>query len=145
MGLPGRFWPKVEKGDGCWNWTGTRKPAGYGAIHEYDSTRKRKTRYAHRVAWEIARGPIPDGLSVLHSCDNPRCVNPDHLFLGDDAANALDKAIKGRAARKLTPEAVRGIRNLIQYGYPQRIVAAMYQVDQTCVSSIHLKKTWWWC
>ncbi|MGH7024521.1 MAG: HNH endonuclease signature motif containing protein [Caulobacteraceae bacterium] len=58
----------------------------------------RDTRYAHRLAWELANGPIPDGLLILHKCDNPVCCNPDHLFLGTAADNHADCAAKGRAA-----------------------------------------------
>lgn len=89
-----RFWCKVSKGDGCWEWIACRTLDGYGRIAVNG-----KVLRAHRVSWELHFGPIPAGLDVLHECDNPPCVNPSHLFLGTDIDNAADKAAKGRAPR----------------------------------------------
>lgn len=86
-----RFWAKVEKTDGCWEWTAFVHPKGYGMFGV-----GREARRAHRVSYEIANGPIPDGLCVCHSCDNRRCVRPDHLFLGTNQDNVDDKMRKGR-------------------------------------------------
>ncbi len=88
-----RFWKHVQKTDQCWNWTSTKLPAGYGMIK---ADRSRKNLYAHRVSWEIHNGSIPDGLFVLHDCDNPSCVRPDHLFLGTQLDNMQDCVSKGR-------------------------------------------------
>jgi hypothetical protein len=89
-----RFWARVAKGDDCWEWQGPRNARGYG----YGSVRS-KTTFAHRIAWEIVNGPIPKGMVVRHSCDNPPCVNPAHLLLGLPRDNSADMVARGRAAR----------------------------------------------
>lgn len=107
-----RFWPKVIKGvteDDCWDWAGCFfKSFGYAAISVNNQAAK-----AHRVSWEIHNGPIPENANVLHKCDNPRCTNPRHLFLGTIADNNRDKWEKGRHG-KFTPEKVRRIRALYE-------------------------------
>lgn len=89
-----RFARLVERGPGCWLWKGARQPNGYGRFSAY--SKARKTQMAHRWAWILANGPIPDGMRVLHRCDNPPCVNPAHLFLGTDSDNMRDCVAKGR-------------------------------------------------
>lgn len=92
MSLEDRFWNKVDKEteSGCWEWVGSTRN-GYGCIRPIGVTK-----YSHRVSWELHNGPIPDGLWVLHKCDNRKCVNPDHLFLGTNQDNVNDKMSKGR-------------------------------------------------
>lgn len=88
-----RFWARVEKSDGCWLWTGRPATAtGYGNFY----VKGRGQVGVHRLAYEMARGPIPSGMFVCHHCDVRLCVRPDHLFLGDAAANNSDMKAKGR-------------------------------------------------
>ena len=91
MEIAGRFWAKVNKTSACWNWKTGKYSAGYGAfsLHGYNTR-------AHRFAWELAYGQIPEGLEVCHHCDNPACVRPDHLFLGTQKQNIRDGINKGR-------------------------------------------------
>lgn len=77
-----RFWAKVEKTEGCWNWTAALKPNGYGAY--WDGYR---LRYPHRYSYELASGPIPDGMQIDHTCHNRSCVNPGHLRLATTKQN----------------------------------------------------------
>lgn len=97
-----RFWAKVAKrdGDGCWEWTANRNNRGYGLF----AVSRGQTRSAHRVSYEMANGPIPDGLYVCHSCDNPPCVRPSHLWLGTNSQNMLDAVKKGRHAGGFTQD-----------------------------------------
>lgn len=84
------YWSLVIVQEGCWDWSGYKQPEGYGTFPHA------KTWYAHRVSWELHNGPIPDGMHVLHTCDNPPCSNPAHLFLGTVADNMADRKAKGR-------------------------------------------------
>lgn len=90
---PERFWRRVMKpeSDGCWTWTGSTAGYGYGRV--FVDGRQQS---AHRVAWELTNGPIPEGLIVCHKCDNPPCVRPLHLFLGTHKDNSQDMVRKQR-------------------------------------------------
>ena len=121
-----RFWPKVRRGTKCWEWIAARQPHPRGKGFTYGifwvGDRKAGTGkmiQAHRVAWELTKGPAPAGMKVLHKCDNPACVRPSHLFLGTQKDNMADMVAKGRknAARgerhgsaKLTQVQVEQIR-----------------------------------
>lgn len=102
-----RFWNRVDKtlGHGpkgeCWVWVAGHDGYGYGAIRY-----KGKSVVTHRVSWEMANGLIPDGMKVLHRCDNPPCVNPDHLFLGTHQDNMADMKEKKRYANRHTKRTV---------------------------------------
>ena len=129
----------------CWLWVGSVGPQGYGAF--WDSKQNRRYR-AHRAAWELYVGPIPDDICVLHKCDVRHCVNPDHLFLGDRADNFADMWAKGRyrAGRgtempnaKLNDAAVRAIRRSSK---SQRAIAREYGVDQSLICLVQTRKSW---
>jgi len=92
--LKERFWDKVVIGPNCWVWVGACDSNGYGRVRR--ERREDGVEGAQRMSWILANGPIPDGLFVLHHCDNPPCVRPKHLFLGTQADNLADCISKGR-------------------------------------------------
>jgi len=152
--LEERFWAKVDKKgpDDCWEWTGALGGDRYG--HRYGQIGiSGKIVRAHRVSWELANGPIPKGICVLHHCDNPSCVNPSHLFLGTKLDNAQDAIKKGRyvnlrgednGAAELTEQDVHEIRQMLGRGIPQRVIAKKYGVSKSTVTRIGAGKTWGW-
>lgn len=91
------FWAHVRKEQDCWIWTGARHPFGHG-LFMWEG----KNQYVHRISWQLHKGPIPDGLYVCHTCDNPPCVNPDHLWIGTCGDNLRDMAAKGRHAKPMS-------------------------------------------
>jgi hypothetical protein len=140
-----RFWQRVFKTDSCWLWTLIPSAKGYGRW----TVEGRKV-FTHRYAWTITNGPIPDFLRVLHTCDNPPCVNPDHLWLGTDADNGRDKKEKGRAAKgenngraKITIEIVDLIRSQYKTGnYSHRSLAKKYSLSKTEIGHIIREEKW---
>lgn len=145
--LQQRFWSKVDRGGDCWLWTAARSPLGYGKISVGRSGEG--VELAHRVSWEIHFGPVPDGMCVLHRCDNPPCVRPDHLFLGDRADNAADSAAKGRTRSgesnhnaKLSSSSVALIRSRVAGGESNTSVARDFGITQSAVSMIVNRRRW---
>lgn len=147
----------VNAASGCWHWIGATREKGYGVINEGGEGRALA---AHRVSFELHVGPIPEGKWVLHRCDNPPCVNPAHLFLGDALANVRDMDAKGRRvsvprfgprdpaqvlrherhpAAKLTAAQVRDIRSSMAKGTD---LAQRYGIDKTTVSRVRRGQTW---
>jgi hypothetical protein len=114
--LEERFWEKVDKSGDCWLWTGATYRNGYGNIWDYDRGRKV---LAHRVAYELANGEIPEGLLVCHICDVRLCVTPAHLWVGTHGDNLSDMAMKGRST-KGRPSPQKGRKRLYQRGPYQR-------------------------
>lgn len=108
-----RFWSKVEIGDPaeCWDWRAGVNKGGYG-VFEVGTSQRHQSASAHRVAWEVtAEEPVPPGLFVCHRCDNPRCCNPRHLFLGTPRENTRDMIAKGRRVAPSTANRARGDRH----------------------------------
>lgn len=147
-----RFWAKVDKTDDCWIWTGclsgNRRSTGQPQFRIAN-----KTYYSHRVSWEMANGDIPEDLCVLHKCDVPQCVKPDHLFLGTQLDNIRDMVQKGRARgnnikgedhtlHKLVDANIREIRQLSVQRVPQRKIAKRYGVSQYVVWAIIHRRMW---
>jgi hypothetical protein len=150
MALEQRFWSKVDIKDlnECWEWKASCFHNGYGQFGlNYKMVR------TNRLAWELVHGPIPEGMCVLHHCDNPKCCNAkntkDHLFLGTNQDNIDDKVNKNRQAHgenhgsvKLTEEQVLEVRRLRKEGYKQRELADMFGVSQVQIHNIINRKQW---
>ena len=97
LSLSEAFWPKVEKTETCWIWQGAKDPRGYGRVYcTFKPKEKVSTLRAHKVALILSGIDVPNGMCVLHKCDNPSCVNPSHLFIGTQVDNMKDMASKGR-------------------------------------------------
>ena len=147
-----RFWEKVDRlsVDGCWRWTASKNPGGYGTI-----TINGRTTKASRVSWMLEHGPIPSGLWVLHHCDNPVCVRPSHLFLGTCLDNHRDSIAKGRRSRhgglalgenngrsKITNRDVAAIRKARANGERVIVIAARFGTSRQNIYSITNANTW---
>jgi len=141
LDLEDRFWNYVDlRGpDECWGWLGSFDRGGYG---RFDS------KGAHRVSHSLNVGAIPDGMCVLHRCDNPACVNPKHLFLGTCKDNVVDMVSKGRNAKttgednfgaKLTNQQVLAIR---EDGRTNATIAAEYMAGVVAIRNIKTRRKW---
>lgn len=136
-----RFWRFVQKTEKCWIWLGTTR-RGYG--------RCGVNIQAHRYSYELHKGTIPDGLKVLHTCDTPSCVNPDHLYVGTNKDNSQDAVRRGRIAHgerqgssKLTAKDITAIRSMFATGYyTRKDIAKVFKVSASSVALIVAGKTW---
>jgi len=143
------FWNKVDKTsnpNGCWEWTGYIMPDGYGRFNF-----QMKGKSAHKCSYTFTYGDIPEGLVVMHICDNPRCVRPCHLKLGTHADNSKDMTDKGRQAKgikngggvKLTEQQILEIRNLYattKTSYNK--LGLQYNVSKVSIANIINRKLW---
>lgn len=140
-----REYTPVASTNACWEWTGARRK-GYGVV----SVQSSRNRDAHIVAWELANGrPVPSGMVIRHSCDNPPCVNPAHLLLGTHRDNVRDKVERDRQSKgvdhglsKLSAADVQAIRQLAARGVRQRRIADDFGISQSNVSLIANRKGW---
>lgn len=146
--IVGFFWSKVEKGKGCWIWKGPRGHKGYGQITYVKANGRTSTLRAHRVSYQIHKGE-PGEFFVCHSCDNPPCVNPDHLWLGTHNDNMQDMVKKQRlfpgveAKSPLTREAVLHIRSVYTHKYGQlKQLAEQYGVDPMTIRRVVRREVW---
>jgi hypothetical protein len=156
--------------DGCWEWTGKVGKNGYGTLVHAEKG-KRNHLLAHRVMYEIFIGPIPNGKFVCHTCDNRKCINPDHLWVGTHSENMKDAANKGRIpaiGRKHTEETkkkfklrsrpqkkgesswlsklkeydVLRIREMLSKGIKQKYIMNEYGISRSCLYMISVRETW---
>lgn len=145
-----RFWEYVDRTPGfgpngdCWQWTGgVRFPGGYGRLYMFG-----RTYAAHRLVWRLTYGKDAEGM-VLHACDMPLCVNPEHLREGDAAENAQDRVNRDRQLKgsrhwkaKLTEDAVATIRQRLAGGEKGAVIGRDFGVSRTVISSIRRNQTW---
>jgi len=133
--------------NGCWDWIAARYQNGYGYVR---IPHTRKNTMAHRMAWMLTYGEIPDGMYVCHHCDNPSCVNPEHLFLGTQKDNMRDMNNKKRSNHqgihnsqaKITKHDADIIRARTTLGEPRRWLAIEYGLAKSTVQAVITAKTW---
>lgn len=147
-----RFWDKVHKTDGCWEWTGPCRPYGRVCVGSVKNNTRREV-LAHRASWTINFGQIPDGKNVCHSCDNPACVRPDHLFIGSQKENMQDMYSKGRQNKnqsrvgvfngmsKLRNDEIYRIR-LLSYLFSHVVLSRLFKVDAQTIGKIVSGQLW---
>lgn len=148
-----RFWNKVDvrSVDECWEWQGAKLRDGYGSFVLDTSMKNKKHTQAHRYSYSIHHGNIQltRDVFVCHSCDNPSCVNPNHLFLGNQKINMDDRQNKGRQAKGekisiLSISDVLEIKSLIKKKIPRRTIASMFGVGSTTITNIATGRSWSW-
>lgn len=148
----GGFWSKVVKTNDCWLWIGSHQSDGYGT---YWDSEQGKVVLAHRYIWTEYNGIIPGGMNILHKCDVPPCVRPDHLFMGTQGDNIIDMYNKGRGNRehinmgsrnggaKITPDIVKIIRQLYSAGgISQQAIANLFGLSQSHIGTIVRGEHW---
>lgn len=137
------FARRFEKSDGCWEWTRGKDGSGYGKMPYQGKSLK-----AHRVAYELHNGRIPEGKHILHACDNPACVRPEHLSAGTHQDNMADKTAKRRAvgaapgARHGAKLASNEVLDIFTDPRPHRDLARRYEVSTTAIGDIKSGRTW---
>jgi hypothetical protein len=143
------FWKHVRKNRGCWRWRGYTDGYGYG-LWRMNGVHYRAT----HVAWEMTYGTLPQGMHVFHHCDNPPCVNPDHLFIGTMADNIKDMYSKGRGRGQFTSESVRGehhgmakltalqVKDIRASSESSKALAAFFGVTPETINMIRRRQTW---
>ncbi len=143
----------IKKKKGCWEWQGKLHPNGYGYTGNYETKKKE---HVHRVSYREFNGDIPEGMCVCHKCDNRKCINPKHLFLGTQKENVFDAISKGRMEHvklcapkgeknwnaKLDNEKVKSIRNEIKDGIRCTVIARKYGVGSSVIYLIRDGKAW---
>lgn len=148
-----RFWTKakvLEGLDACWEWQAGLLGNGYGQFKLNGAPT-----YAHRIAWELTNGPVPERRNVLHRCDNKLCINPAHLFIGTQKENVADAIEKGRREpiiesrrgeksnwAKVTEKEVLEIREMGRRGYSQRVIGEKFGISRPAVNLIINRKNW---
>lgn len=142
-----RFWKHVNKTDDCWLWTGAIGTGRrYGSM--YIGTKGSRQYYgvSHRFSYILHKGEIPNGLHVMHKCDVPLCVNPNHLTLGTHADNMRDMKMKGRArnvhSSNINWEMVEQIRAQAKQGIKQYVIAERFGISKSAVCNIIRGRTW---
>lgn len=136
----GAFWSKVNKEakNGCWEWLGHRDAKGYGEFWIFGDTYR-----THRISYMLLHGFIPSTLFVCHKCDNPCCVNPDHLFSGTSSDNMIDLIMKGlKPDVKLNPSVVIEIRTAFNSGVKRKDLLSKYNISANCLNSLLRKEKW---
>lgn len=145
-----KFWARVNKSDDCWVWGGYLLPNGYGVTSR---TKDGAKALAHRAAWQLVNGPIPRGMDICHTCDNPSCARPEHLFVGTRSDNMRDCASKNRLlgsngkcrgenhpSHKLTWDKVREIR--ARSNESHSALGREYGVTHRMIRLIRLNEVW---
>jgi len=141
-----RLWARVRKTRGCWHWTGGVDSSGYGSIYY-----QKRLWSAHRLSYSLSVGAIPRGKQINHTCDNTRCVNPKHLWIGTQQENIADRVQKKRSYRahgsknassKLTERKVRNIKRLLQQGVTYSQLSRAYKVATSTIGRIARDTHW---